>query len=51
MTPALTLDRLMGDLARPIIQNWVDQHLPTIVEDMVSKEIDRITQQLGLKRS
>lgn len=47
---ALTLDRLMGDLARPLIQNWVDQHLPAIVEDMVSKEIDRITQQLGLKK-
>lgn len=47
---ALTLDRLMGDLARPLIQNWVDQHLPAIVEEMVSKEIDRITQQLGLKK-
>lgn len=46
---AVTLDQLVAELARPMIQNWVDTNLPTMVEQMVSAEINRITQRLGLK--
>lgn len=45
----VTLDQLIAELARPMIQDWVDKNLPTLVEQMVSAEINKITQRLGLK--
>lgn len=39
---ALTLDRLITDLARPMIKKWLDENLPQIVETMVQQEIERI---------
>lgn len=43
----LTLDQLIQDLIRPMISQWIDTHLPTLVEEMVAKEIKRITKHLG----
>lgn len=43
---ALTLDRLVADLARPMIKEWLDKHLAGMVERMVAKEIERITKEL-----
>ena len=40
---ALTLDQLISDLARPMIQKWLDQHMTTIVEKMVAQEIAKMT--------
>ncbi len=42
----LTLDRLVADLARPMIKEWLDKHLAPIVEKMVAREIERITKDL-----
>lgn len=42
----LTLDRLVADLARPMIKEWLDKHLASMVERMVAKEIERITKDL-----
>lgn len=39
---ALTLDTLIVNLARPMIKDWLDEHLSEIVETMVEKEIERI---------
>lgn len=39
----LTLDQLIGELARPMIQRWLDQNLPKIVEQMVAEEIAKMT--------
>lgn len=44
--PAVTLDQLIADLARPMIKNWVDQNLSKLVESMVSQEIEKITGKL-----
>ncbi len=41
----LTLDQLIGDLARPMIQKWIDQNMATVVEKMVAQEIAKMTGQ------
>ncbi|RZI46661.1 DUF2497 domain-containing protein [Candidatus Finniella inopinata] len=41
-----TLDQLIGELARPMVKQWLDQHLPRLVELTVAKEIERLTKQL-----
>ena len=42
----LTLDQLIQDMIRPMIKLWIDTHLPSLVEEMVAKEIKRITSHL-----
>lgn len=42
----LTLDQLIQDLIRPMIKQWIDTHLSSLVEEMVAKEIKRITKHL-----
>lgn len=39
----LTLDQLIADLAKPMIQKWVDQNLSRIVEKMIADEIAKMT--------
>lgn len=39
----LTLDHLISELARPMIKQWLDSNLPSLVESLVNKEIERIT--------
>jgi cell pole-organizing protein PopZ len=43
----VTLDQLIQDMIRPMIKQWIDTHLPNLVEEMVAKEIKRITKHLG----
>ncbi len=38
----LTLDHLISELARPMIKQWLDNNLPSLVESLVNKEIERI---------
>jgi cell pole-organizing protein PopZ len=38
-----TLDGLVVEMLRPLLKQWLDQHLPDIVEAMVQREIVRIT--------
>ena len=45
-TPAVTLDQLMADLARPMIKSWVDQNLSKLIETMVAREIEKITKNM-----
>jgi len=37
------LEAVVRDLLRPVLKEWLDQHLPEIVEDLVTREIARIT--------
>jgi cell pole-organizing protein PopZ len=30
-------------MLRPILKDWLDEHLPQIVEELVTREIARIT--------
>ena len=38
-----SLEGLTRDLLRPMLKDWLDVHLPPIVETMVEREIMRIT--------
>lgn len=38
-----SLEGMTRDLLRPMLKNWLDTHLPPIVEAMVEREIMRIT--------
>jgi cell pole-organizing protein PopZ len=46
VTPAAgqdnTLDGLVRAMLKPMLKEWLDAHLPTLVEEMVAKEIARI---------
>lgn len=38
-----TLEGIVSDMLRPILKDWLDQNLPAIVEDLVQKEIERVS--------
>jgi len=37
------LEAVVRELLRPMLKEWLDQRLPEIVEDIVSREVARIT--------
>lgn len=40
-----TLEDFMTDMMRPMLQQWLDAHLPAIVEEQVRLEVERISRQ------
>ena len=38
-----TLEALVRELLRPLLQGWLDEHLPEIVKEAVEKEVARIS--------
>jgi cell pole-organizing protein PopZ len=44
-----TLEDLVRGLLRPLLQNWLDEHLPGIVERLVREEIARVVGEAGLR--
>ncbi len=40
-----TLEDVAKELLRPLLQSWLDQHLPGIVEEQVRLEVERIARQ------
>lgn len=40
---ANTVEGLVREMLRPMLKDWLDTHLPGLVETMVKREIDRIT--------
>lgn len=40
-----SLEGLVRDLLRPMLREWLDTHLPELVEEMVGREIARISGQ------
>ncbi len=41
-TAQRTLDEVAEDLLRPMLQEWLDDNLPTLVERLVREEIERV---------
>ena len=37
------LEEMVREMLRPILKEWLDEHLPNIVNDHVKREISRIT--------
>jgi len=44
-----TLEGIVRDLLRPLLQTWLDEHLPGIVERLVREEIARVVGEAGLR--
>ena len=47
MQNARTLDDLVREMLRPMLKNWLDENLPTIVERLVRAEIERVSRGRG----
>lgn len=45
--PENTLEGVVRELLRPMLKEWLDARLPTIVETLVAREIARITGKVG----
>ena len=43
-----TVEQFFEDIARPILKEWLDAHLPAIVERLVQKEIQKISRRADL---
>jgi uncharacterized protein len=44
-----TLEDIVRDMIRPLLQSWLNEHLPTIVERLVREEIARVVGEAGLR--
>jgi len=44
-----SLEDIVRDLLRPLMQTWLDEHLPDIVERLVREEITRVVDEAGLR--
>ena len=38
-----TLEGMVREMLRPMLRDWLDANLPPMVETMVAREIERIT--------
>jgi len=44
-----TLEEIVREMLRPLLQAWLDTHLPGIVEQLVREEITRVVGEAGLR--
>ena len=44
-----TFEEIVRDMLRPMLQAWLDEHLPGIVERLVREEIARVAGEAGLR--
>jgi len=44
-----TLEEIVHEMLRPLLQSWLDDHLPGIVERLVREEIARVVGEAGLR--
>jgi uncharacterized protein len=44
-----TLEEIVREMLRPMLQIWLDEHLPGIVERLVREEIARVVGEAGLR--
>lgn len=40
--PGRTFEDVVRDLMRPLVQEWLDEHLPDLVRERVDEEVERI---------
>jgi cell pole-organizing protein PopZ len=43
-----TVEQFVEDIARPMLKEWLDEHLPQVVERLVQKEIQKISRRAEL---
>ena len=42
-----TLEDLVKDMLRPMLSEWLDQNLPSLVQNMVERELDKIARRVA----
>ena len=42
-----TLEELVQEMLRPMLKTWLDENLPTVVEELVRQEIERAARKAG----
>jgi len=47
--PDRTLEDIVRDMLRPLLETWLNEHLPGIVERLVRQEIARVVGEAGLR--
>ena len=45
-----TVDNLMRELLRPLLREWLDAHLPSIIRTLVAEQIEKMLQQRHVTR-
>jgi hypothetical protein len=43
-----TIEQFIEDMARPMLKEWLDEHMPAVVERLVQKEIQKIARRAEL---
>lgn len=43
-TDGITLEEIVRDLMRPMLKDWLDENLPTIIDRVVTKELERLAE-------
>ena len=43
--PARTMEEHISEMLRPMLQSWLDENLPALVERLVEAEIERLARQ------
>ena len=43
-----TVEQFVEDMIRPLLKDWLDENLPTIVDRLVEKEIQKIARRAEL---
>lgn len=44
----MTVESLMRELLRPMLKDWLDSHLPSLVKWLVTEQIEKMLQQSGI---
>lgn len=44
---AVTVEAIVRELLKPMLREWLDQHLPAVVERIVEEEVARVTRAAG----
>jgi len=46
-----TLDNLIREMLKPLLKEWLDTHLPSVVREVVSQQVEKIVRQSGVTPS
>lgn len=42
----ITVENIVRELLKPMLRNWLDMNLPSMVEKMVARELDRLSKRI-----
>lgn len=46
-TGGQTVDALMREMLKPLLKDWLDTHLPSLVKSIVTQQVEKIADQTG----